>query len=147
MGFLCGWKASGHDSTPRAFDHTTWLAAGRKPADDCLSSQVAGSLKVTKSIDLRMWHAALKRHGAAKIASMGGDKTMMLRLYLKTGQNSYLATPLVTSSVITSCAFVFTDSNRHYLSEGPGALVGYSKSVSASRIAAFLPPEISAPAR
>ena len=25
-----------------------------------------------------MWHAALKRHGAAKIASMGGDKTMML---------------------------------------------------------------------
>ena len=39
---------------------------------------MAGSLKVTKSIDLRMWHAALKRHGAAKIASMGGDKTMML---------------------------------------------------------------------
>ena len=25
-----------------------------------------------------MWHVALKRHGAAKIASVGGDKTMML---------------------------------------------------------------------
>ena len=25
-----------------------------------------------------MWHAALKRHGAAKIASMGGDKTIIV---------------------------------------------------------------------
>ena len=31
-------------------------------------------------------------------------------------------------------------------SEGPGALVGYQKSVADSTIAAFLPPEISAPA-
>ena len=41
-------------------------------------SKVAGSLKVTKSIVLRMWHAALKRHGAAKMASMGGDKTIIV---------------------------------------------------------------------
>ena len=33
-------------------------------------------LKVTKSVVLRMWRDALKR--AAKIASMGGDKTMMV---------------------------------------------------------------------
>ena len=39
---------------------------------------MAGSLKGTKLIVLRVWHAALKRHGAAKMASMGGDKTMMV---------------------------------------------------------------------
>ena len=31
-----------------------------------------------KLIVLRMWHAALKRQGAPKMASMGGDKTMMV---------------------------------------------------------------------
>ena len=31
-----------------------------------------------KLIVLRVWHAALKRHGAAKIASMGGDKTIIV---------------------------------------------------------------------